>query len=196
MLILLLCVLAPFVAAALNKESQLACQHFQHVLPTSVVMPSDPKYGALSTENWYAYLTKPQTTHTTSNTYRSGTARGSPTCIVTPGHVSDVQTIVSYLSQQKIHFAVRSGGHSPSPLSANTADGVLIDLSSLNSTTYDASSQTVKVGPGLRWGDVYHYLDQFQVTAVGGRVLDVGVGGLLLGGMTCMVLRSSVANNV
>lgn len=39
------------------------------------------------------------------------------------------------------------------------------------------------MGSGLRWGEVYNQLDDFNVTVVGGRVLDVGVGGLILGGM-------------
>jgi hypothetical protein len=39
----------------------------------------------------------------------------------------------------------------------------------------------VTVGSGNRWKDVYTYLDQYAVTVVGGRVFDVGVGGLTLG---------------
>ncbi|KAF2688559.1 putative FAD-binding oxidoreductase [Lentithecium fluviatile CBS 122367] len=162
LLILLTYLLAPFVAASTNA-TQDACRHFQSALSNSVVMPSDSKYSVLSTENW------------------SATAWGSPACIVEPGSTADVQMIVSYLSYQQVRFAIRSGGHSPSPFGANTDDGVLIDLSSLNTKEYDAKSQTVKIGAGLRWGDVYRYLDQFGVTAVGARVLDVGVGGLLLG---------------
>ena len=42
--------------------------------------------------------------------------------------------------------------------------------------------KTVSVGPGARWGKVYEYLDQYDVTAVGGRVAQIGVGGLILGG--------------
>jgi FAD/FMN-containing dehydrogenase len=114
---------------------------------------------------------------------RSATAWGSPICVVKPFSTTDVQTVVAYLSQQKVEFAIRAGGHLPSPLAANTNKGVLIDLSLLIAKEYDAKSQTVKIGPGLRWGEVYQYLDQFRVTVVGGRVLNVGVGGLLLGGM-------------
>jgi FAD/FMN-containing dehydrogenase len=80
-----------------------------------------------------------------------------------------------------VKFAIRSGGHSPSPFAANTDDGVLIDTSLLSIKEYNAKDQTVKIGTGLKWGDVYSYLDQYQVTVVGGRVLDVGVGGLILG---------------
>jgi FAD/FMN-containing dehydrogenase len=90
--------------------------------------------------------------------------------------------VIKTLTQQNITFAVRSGGHMPSPKAANINGGVLIDLSSLNQFRYDATTKLVTIGAGLKWGDVYQQLDQYQVTAVGGRVLDVGVGGYLLGG--------------
>ncbi|KAK8040180.1 FAD-binding oxidoreductase [Apiospora rasikravindrae] len=79
-------------------------------------------------------------------------------------------------------FAIRSGGHLEAVGAASTNDGVLIDLSRLRRLEYHAEAQEVVLGPGLRWGDVYSYLDPFKVTVVGGRVLDVGVGGLPLGG--------------
>ncbi|ROW09244.1 hypothetical protein VPNG_05899 [Cytospora leucostoma] len=69
----------------------------------------------------------------------------------------------------------------PSPLGANINNGVLIDLSALNGINYDAASGTVVVGAGNRWADVYRGLDPYNVTVVGGRELDVGVGGLTLG---------------
>lgn len=72
----------------------------------------------------------------------------------------------------------------PSPLAANINDGVLIDLSALKEVTYEASSRTVTVGSGNRWGDVYSALDPSNVTVAGGRIVDVGVAGLTLGGMS------------
>lgn len=69
----------------------------------------------------------------------------------------------------------------PSPFAANIDNGVLIDLSGFNQVDYDAESSTVVIGTGNRWLDVYSTLDAFNVTVVGGRVLDVGVGGLALG---------------
>jgi FAD/FMN-containing dehydrogenase len=112
---------------------------------------------------------------------RSATAWGDPLCILQPSSTADVQKAISYLSSRRVRFAIRSGGHLPSPLGANTNDGVLIDTSLLNTREYNKENQNVKIGTGLRWGDVYSYLDQYRVTVVGGRVLDVGVGGLILG---------------
>lgn len=81
---------------------------------------------------------------------------------------------------EEVPFAIRSGGHSPSPGAANINDGVLIDLAGLTEVTYDTTSGTVTVGAGNKWGAVYKALDAYNVTAVGARDLDVGVGGFLL----------------
>ncbi|TQS33765.1 hypothetical protein Golomagni_05878, partial [Golovinomyces magnicellulatus] len=42
--------------------------------------------------------------------------------------------------------------------------------------------ETIEVGPGCKWVDVYGALQPLGRTAVGGRLADVGVTGLLLGG--------------
>lgn len=85
----------------------------------------------------------------------------------------------------KVNFAIRSGGHSVVPGAANINRGVLIDLANFNSVDYDADKKVAVVGSGLRWKEVYTSLDQYNVTVAGGRVLDVGVGGLTLGGKFC-----------
>ena len=70
----------------------------------------------------------------------------------------------------------------PSPLGANINNGVLIDMSMFKGVIYDADKSVAIVGAGQTWGDVYNQLDPHNVTVVGGRVLDVGVAGLTLGG--------------
>lgn len=69
----------------------------------------------------------------------------------------------------------------PSPLAANINNGVLIDVSMFKGVTYNSADKVAIVGAGQRWGDVYNLLDQHNCTVAGGRVLDVGVGGLILG---------------
>ena len=69
----------------------------------------------------------------------------------------------------------------PSPLAANINNGVLIDMSMFKGVTYNAANSVATVGAGQRWGDVYNQLDPHNVTVAGGRVLDVAVGGLILG---------------
>lgn len=55
-------------------------------------------------------------------------------------------------------------------------------MSGFKEVTYDPASGTVRIGPGQRWEDVMGALDGTGVTVVGGRIGEVGVGGLLLGG--------------
>lgn len=69
----------------------------------------------------------------------------------------------------------------PSPLAANINDGILIDMSLFTGISYDPGSHVATIGTGQIWRNVYNHLEQYNVTVVGGRVLEVGVGGLILG---------------
>ena len=42
-------------------------------------------------------------------------------------------------------------------------DGVTIDLGDMNGVVYHAENDTVAVGPGAVWGDVYEYLDRIEI---------------------------------
>lgn len=113
---------------------------------------------------------------------RSQTSWLYPACIFRPESVAQLQEGISYIVAGNATFAVRSGGHNPAPGAANIDDGVLIDMSGFNGIEYDAESNVVTVGAGLRWDAVYSQLEEYNITVVGGRVLDVGIGGLILGG--------------
>lgn len=97
-----------------------------------------------------------------------------------PASAAEAQQVVKLLVAEQVQFAIRSGGHSPSPGASNINNGALIDLGALTEVSYDASSGTATVGAGNRWGAVYDVLDTYNVTAVGGRDLSIGVGGFLL----------------
>jgi FAD/FMN-containing dehydrogenase len=55
-------------------------------------------------------------------------------------------------------------------------------MSRFNQIDYDARSQSVTVGTGLVWDQIYAALDPHNVTVVGGRVSGVGIAGFTLGG--------------
>ena len=73
-------------------------------------------------------------------------------------------------------------------------NGITIDLSALDQVLVSKDNNTVSIGGGSRWGDVYTKLEPYGLAVCGGRVFDVGVGGLLLGG-TCLVTRRPTAGN-
>jgi FAD/FMN-containing dehydrogenase len=91
-----------------------------------------------------------------------------------------VMKVISFLQTP---FAVRSGGHSPNPdFSSIGSNGVLISTSNLNAITVSPDNSVASIGPGQRWGAVYEALDPYGVSVVGGRIPEVGVAGLILGG--------------
>ncbi|ROV92195.1 hypothetical protein VMCG_09279 [Cytospora schulzeri] len=106
-----------------------------------------------------------------------------PTCIIQPKAAQDVATALKIIKHFGVAFAVRSGGHSPNPgFSSITEPGILIDLSRLDEISVSDDKESVSIGPGQRWGNVYDELDQYGVSVIGGRIPHVGVGGLMLGG--------------
>lgn len=80
-------------------------------------------------------------------------------------------------------FSIRSAGHNANPgFSSIDERGVVLDVSSLDQVYLSNDRRIVSVGPGAIWGDVYERLENCNLTVAGGRVADVGVGGLIAGG--------------
>ncbi len=79
-------------------------------------------------------------------------------------------------------FAVKSGGHAAFSGASNINGGLTIDLIKLNQVTVSADQTQTSIGPGNRWVDVYNVLQPQGLSVIGGRVADIGVGGLTLGG--------------
>lgn len=136
-----------------------------------------------------------QTEYTDSlGSYWSAQERStSPKCVVEPRSAEDVSSAVFVLSllssrtafTDACKFAIRSGGHTPWSGSANIEGGVTIDMKFVNQVDVSPDQMVTSVGPGNRWVDVYLKLDAIGLTIPGGRVADVGVGGLTLGGESC-----------
>jgi len=61
-------------------------------------------------------------------------------------------------------------------------DGVLLDLGEMRKISLSEDRDIATVGPAATWDAVYEELEKHERTVVGGRVTDVGVAGLVLGG--------------
>ncbi|KAJ0363036.1 hypothetical protein COL26b_013142 [Colletotrichum chrysophilum] len=123
------------------------------------------------------------TQYALSNIYYSGRqAEIHPACFVTPEDTEDVATTMKILTSSSIPFTVKSGGHTAFDGGSNIAHGVTVDLVRLNQIVLSDDRQTVSVGPGNRWANISETLDPLGLAVVGGRVSDVGVSGLILGG--------------
>ncbi|KAI1131073.1 putative FAD-binding oxidoreductase [Nemania abortiva] len=148
----------------LTTKAAVTCGQLQARFgPSTIFLPSAADYNELREENW------------------SQTSWQHPSCIARPNNTAQLAQLVSVLVNNNTPFAIRSGGHSPNPFDANIDAGVLISLCNFKGVTYDAKKGLVTIGPGARWDAVYTELGKYNVTMVGGRVLDVGVGGLTLG---------------
>lgn len=111
----------------------------------------------------------------------------TPTCAILPNSDRQVSLAMKIINFFQTKFAVRSGGHSPNPgWSSVGQPGILIDLQLLHEIVVSPDASVVSLGPGNRWGDVYSALDPYQVSVIGGRINDVGVGGLILGGIIAL----------
>ena len=84
---------------------------------------------------------------------------------------------------------VKSGGHAMNP-GFSSSPGVQIAMYRFNEVSCDRRTQTVKIGTGLNFDDVYAALAPYNVSVAGGRVTGIGVGGFLLGGGMYHVLNA------
>lgn len=119
--------------------------------------------------------------------FSSQQAEEHPRCIVSPETTQEVSEVVRALTTLTntttgCQFAVRSGGHAYVAGASNIDGEVTLDLRGLSDIKVSQDWTTVLVGVGATWGAVYSRLDSLKLSVVGGRVADVGVGGLTIGG--------------
>lgn len=101
---------------------------------------------------------------------------------IEPSSSAEVSSILQILIEENCHFAIKSGGSARGEGSSNAESGVTIDLIRLQNVEIAEDRNSVKIGAGATWLDVYSKLDPYRLTVAGGRVSMVGVGGFLLGG--------------
>ncbi|KAF2198554.1 FAD-binding domain-containing protein [Delitschia confertaspora ATCC 74209] len=113
---------------------------------------------------------------------RSQTCRLPAACFIRPQTTLDVAILLRVVRYAQSKFAIRSGGHNPNAgFGSVGANGVLIDLQDLDDLSLN-SEEELTTGPGNRWIDIYNFLSNYKLGAIGGRDGDVGVPGFLLGG--------------
>ncbi|KAK6826152.1 FAD binding domain-containing protein [Apiospora arundinis] len=105
-----------------------------------------------------------------------------PYCIFWPPTPDSLSVMVLISRRSQCPFAVKSGGHSAFAGGASIEGGITVSLEKLRGITLAADKQTVAVQPGNTWGPVLAALNTTGVTVLAGRISDLGVGGLTLGG--------------
>jgi len=104
-----------------------------------------------------------------------------PAFIVRCAGVADVIAAVKFARQHNILASVLGTGHHVAGVSL-CDDGMVIDLRAMKGVHLNPGARTVRVEPGITWGELNHELQAFGLAATGGFVGTTGVGGLTLGG--------------
>ncbi|KAH9924781.1 uncharacterized protein B0H18DRAFT_1104924 [Fomitopsis serialis] len=101
---------------------------------------------------------------------------------VQPGSEESLSKIIQVLAADKAPFAVKGGGHAMNPGFSSTT-GVQISMARFDQVRFDSSSNTLAVGAGCLWDEVYRKVSDYGRNVVGGAASEgVGVAGWLLGG--------------
>lgn len=105
-----------------------------------------------------------------------------PQCIFYPSSASDVSVLVLLSRLTQCPFAVKSGGHAAFAGASSIEGGVTVSFRNLDRIALSTDSKTAFVQPGNTWYRIYAELENYDLSAIGGRVAPIGVGGLTTGG--------------
>lgn len=93
---------------------------------------------------------------------------------------ADALAALTWAEQTGETFTVMSGSHSYAGFS--TCTGLIIDMTDLNTVSFDHSNDQVTIGVGVRNHQLFSTLPPLRVGLPHGRCPHTGVGGFVLGG--------------
>ncbi|KAF4945264.1 hypothetical protein FGADI_12084 [Fusarium gaditjirri] len=159
---------AHFVTGLLSSSvlASTCCHQLKGILGDKISFPDTKSYNATLTSYWSK---QESALH--------------PNCVLQPTTEHDIAATLKIITAHKdCKFSIKGHGHAPAAGSANSNDGVTIDMTTLSSVSLNKESTIASIGAGAKWLDVYEHFDGSGVQVAGGRNGNVGVGGLLLGG--------------
>ena len=104
-----------------------------------------------------------------------------PAAIARCESAADVAAAVTFARSQGLDISVRGGAHN----TAGTAvcdDGLMVDLTSMNTVTVDPEARRATVGGGALLSDLDAAAQAYGLAVPAGLISHTGVGGLTLGG--------------
>jgi FAD/FMN-containing dehydrogenase len=104
-----------------------------------------------------------------------------PAVVVRCKTTSDVAAAVDFARRSELDLAVRGGAHSV-PGFGTVDNGVVVDLTGLQSVDVDREQRTARAAGGVTWGVLNDAAHAYGLATTGGVVSTTGVGGLTLGG--------------
>lgn len=104
-----------------------------------------------------------------------------PALIVRCTGTADVINGVNFAREHELLTAVKGGGHNAAG-HAVCEDGLVIDLSAMNSVRVDPHTRTARVEPGVTLREFDHETQAFGLATTTGQVSMTGIAGLTVGG--------------
>jgi FAD/FMN-containing dehydrogenase len=145
--------------------AQAACLELQARYPVATYFSNTSAYNTDNTDFW------------------SQASALGPACIFAPSLAKELGEAVKVLTALRSPFAMRGGGHMPIRDFNNiNSTGVLLSSSGFRRLEMAADGESVHVGPGNNWADVYEFLEPHGKVVVGGRLGIVGIPGFVTGG--------------
>ncbi|NBC28493.1 MAG: FAD-binding protein, partial [Spirochaetes bacterium] len=111
-----------------------------------------------------------------------------PAMIARCSGASDVIAAVNFARDNDVLVSVRGGGHNVAG-KALCEGGLTIDLSGMKGIRVDPAKRTVRVEPGVVWGELDRETQAFGLATTGGFHPTTGVAGLTLGGGLGYLMR-------
>ncbi|KAK1985581.1 FAD binding domain-containing protein [Colletotrichum cereale] len=135
-------------------------------------------YGdaAVETRNETAY------TAFVSSYWSANQAEVRPYCIFKPSRPEEVSVVVLLARLTQCPFAAKSGGHAAMAGASSVEAGITVSFMNMKAILLSADKKVASIQPGNIWGDVYEELAKSDLTVIGGRLYNIGVGGLTTGG--------------
>ncbi|KAF4960093.1 hypothetical protein FGADI_1111 [Fusarium gaditjirri] len=118
----------------------------------------------------------------TSSYWFSNQAEVNPYCTFIPQGPIQISVAVMLARLAQCPFAAKSGGHAAFAGASSIEGGITISFANLKK-------------PGNIWGSVYEKLGKSDLSVVGGRLYNIGVGGLTTGGIYSYPLTLSSKTN-
>ena len=122
-------------------------------------------------QSQYRYLASPNNLR-----YKSVLPAGIALC----ADAHDVSTSILWARKYGVPLVARSGGHSYAGYSTTT--GLMIDVTTMRSFSFDRRTAIATFGGGARNSDVFAKFPPLRAAITHGRCASVGLAGLVLGG--------------
>ncbi|KAF5545716.1 FAD binding domain-containing protein [Fusarium mexicanum] len=118
----------------------------------------------------------------TGSYWSSNQAEVNPYCIFIPQRPNHVSVTVLLARLAQCPFAAKSGGHAAFAGASSVEGGITISFANLKGVSLSKDKKIASIEPGNTWGPVYEQLAKSDVSVIGGRLYNIGVGGLTTGG--------------